>query len=320
MNNLLLTALAQVKTVAIAGHTRPDGDCTGSCMALYNYIINNYKETKVDVYLEPIAGAYKVIKNTQAIKSSYDEEISYDLFIALDSSELKRLEGAGKYFISASKTICIDHHISNNGFADENHIVPESSSTCEVLYDLLEDQKVNLDIAEALYIGILSDTGCFRHSNTSGKTLNTVGRLISKGVRFSMLIDEVFYQKTFMQNQLLGRCLIESMLLLDGRCIVSVVSKEILDFYRAGSKDLEGVIDQLRVTKGVEAAVLLTETGPFSYKISMRSNGAVDVNKVASYYGGGGHILAAGSQMTGSKHDVINNLTLHIEEQLEKND
>lgn len=320
MNNLLLTALAQVKTVAIAGHTRPDGDCVGSCMALYNYIINNYKDTKVDIYLEPIADVYKVIKNTEVIKSSYDEEISYDLFISLDSSDQERLEGAEKYFISASKTICIDHHISNIGFADENHVIPESSSACEVLYDLLEDEKVNLDIAEALYIGILCDTGCFRHSNTSEKTLNIVGRLISKGVRFSMLIDEVFFQKTFMQNQLLGRCLIESMLVLDGKCIVSVVSKEILEFYRAGSGDLEGVINQLRVTKGVEAAILLTETGTYSYKISMRSNGIVDVNKVASYFGGGGHVLAAGARMTGTKHDVINNLIVHIEEQLAKHD
>lgn len=308
------------ETVAIAGHTRPDGDCIGSCMALYNYIMDNYKDIKVDIYLEPIADIYKVIKNTEAIKSSYDEAISYDLFIALDSSDLKRLEGAGKYFAAAAKTICIDHHISNNGFADENHVIAKASSTCEVLFDLLEEEKVNQDIAEALYIGILCDTGCFRHSNTSEKTLNTVGRLISKGVRSSMLMDEVFYQKTFMQNQLLGRCLIESMLILDGKCIVSVVSKEILAFYRADSKDLEGVIDQLRVTKGVEAAILLTETGTLSYKISMRSNGIVDVNKVAAYYGGGGHVLAAGAEMKGSKHDVINNLAVHIEEQLAKHD
>jgi len=320
MSNLLMTALEQVKTVAIAGHTRPDGDCVGSCMALYNYIINEYQDIKVDIYLEPIADVYKVIKNTEAIKNNYDEEINYDLFVSLDSSDLKRLGGAGKYFISAAKTICIDHHISNTGFADENYVNPESSSTCETLFDLLADEKVNQDIAEALYIGIICDTGCFRHANTSEKTLNITGRLISKGVCFSMLIDTVFYQKTFMQNQLLGRCLIESMLMLDGKCIISVVSKKILAFYRADSKDLEGVINQLRVTKGVEVAILLTETDNYSYKISMRSNGIVDVNKVAAYYGGGGHILAAGAEMTGSKHDVINNLVVHIEEQLVNHD
>jgi len=320
MNNVLLAALAQVKTVAIAGHTRPDGDCVGSCMALYNYIINNYQEINVDVYLEPIADNYRIIKHTEMIKSSYEEKASYDLFIALDTSDLKRLEGALKHFASASKTLCIDHHISNTKFADENYVIAESSSTCEVLYDLMEDEKISLDTAEALYIGILSDTGCFKHSNTSEKTMNIAGRMISRGVRFSMLIDAVFYQKTFMQNQLLGRCLIESLLILDGRCIVSIVSKEILEFYRAKSKDLEGVIDQLRITKGVEVAILLTETGAFSYKISMRSNGTVDVNKIASYFGGGGHVLAAGASMTGTKHDVINNLIRHIGEQLAKHD
>ena len=110
-----------------------------------------------------------------------------------------------------------------------------------------------------MYTGLISDTGVFRHSCTSKTTLKAAGELISKGIDFPKLIDEVFYQKTYIQNQILGRALLESILLLDDKVIYSVITQKELDFYEASATDLEGVIDQLRVTKGVEVAVLATE-------------------------------------------------------------
>lgn len=308
--------LENVTTAAIAGHTRPDGDCVGSTMSLYNYIQDNYPQVHVDVYLEPIADVYKVIKNTENIISDYDGDQIYDVFFALDSSDRERLAGAGKYFDTAKRTVCIDHHISNEGYAGENIVFPKASSTCEVLATLMDMDAVSVDVAEALYIGILTDTGCFKHSNTGEQTMNIAGKLISKGIRFSKLTDEVFYQKTYMQNQLLGRSLLESFLIFSGKCIISVVDRKVMDFYEANTTDLEGVIDQMRITKGVEVAVLLTEIGELKFKVSMRSNECVDVAKIAGIYGGGGHIRAAGCTMSGTKYDVINNLTMFIEEQL----
>ena len=318
MNDKIGAYLENVRSAAIAGHTRPDGDCAGSCLALYNYIRKNYPNITVDVYLEPLADVYKVIESSAEIKSDYSREIAYDLFIALDSSDTERLAGAVKYFNGAKKTLCIDHHISNDGYADANVIFPEASSTCEVLAQMMDMDSIDRGIAEALYIGIICDTGCFKHSNTGEATMAIAGKLLSRGVRHSKLIDEVFFQKTYTQNQLLGRCLLESFLMFSGQCIVSVADQKVMDFYQAASSDLEGVIDQMRVTKGVEIAVLLTQLDLLSYKVSMRSNTRIDVAQIAGHFGGGGHVRAAGCTMSGTKYDVINNLTRLIEEQLDK--
>lgn len=317
--NKINAELIGAKTVAIAGHIRPDGDCIGSCTALYLYLTQNRKEfglEKVDVYLEPFGNEFRILTGVDDIKHSYEADVSYDVFISLDCGSLDRLGNALKFYDTAKKTINIDHHISNIGFAKLNHVVADASSTCEVLYDILEEERITKEIAEALYVGIIHDTGVFKHSNTSEKTMNIAGKLISKGINFSQLIDESFYAKTYIQNQILGRCLMESILVLEGRVVFSSISRAMLQFYEASSADLDGIIDQLRVTKGAEVAIFIHESDFHEYKVSMRSNGEVNVSKIAVYFGGGGHIKAAGCTMRGKLHDVINNLTPHIEAQL----
>jgi phosphoesterase RecJ-like protein len=311
--------LMGAKKIAIAGHIRPDGDCVGSCTALYLYLNQNKEEfgiEQVDVYLEPFGSELGILTGTGEIKHSYESEEVYDVFISLDCGSLDRLGNALKYFSTAKKTINIDHHISNLTFAGVNHVVADASSTCEVLFTLMEEDKITKEAAEALYVGIVHDTGVFKHSNTKEKTMVIAGRLISKGIDFSTLIDESFYAKTYLQNQVLGRCLMESILVLHGKVVFAAISRRMLDFYGATHADLDGIIDQLRVTKGTEVAVFIYETDLHEYKVSMRSNGEVNVSRIAVYFGGGGHIKAAGCTMKGSAHDVINNLTAHIEAQL----
>jgi phosphoesterase RecJ-like protein len=121
-----------------------------------------------------------------------------------------------------------------------------------------------------------------------------------------------------MQNQILGRCLMESILVLHGKVVVAALNRKMIEFYGASPSDLDGIIDQLRVTKGTEVAVFVYETDFNEFKVSMRSNGEVNVSKIAVYFGGGGHIKAAGCTMNGSVYDVINNLTPHIEAQLDE--
>lgn len=307
------------KRIAIAGHVRPDGDCIGSCTALYLYLEQNKKEfgiETVDVYLEPFGNEFQILAGVDQIRHTYETEDSYDIFISLDCGSLDRLGNALKFFETAKKTINIDHHISNLQFAMVNHVVADASSTCEVLYTLMDEERINKVIAEPLYVGIIHDTGVFKHSNTSEKTMVIAGKLISRGIDFSTLIDESFYAKTYLQNQVLGRCLMESILVLDGKVVFAAIGRKMLDFYGAESSDLDGIIDQLRVTKGTEVAIFVYEIKTQEYKVSMRSNGEVNVSKIAVYFGGGGHIKAAGCTMTGSMHDVINNLTPHIEAQL----
>jgi len=195
-------------------------------------------------------------------------------------------------------------------------VVADASSTCEVLYDQLDDGKIDKAIAECLYTGIIHDTGVFKYSCTSAHTMEIAGKLMAKGIDFGAIIDNSFYKKTYIQNQILGRALLESITFFDGKCIFSAIRENEMKFYGVEGKDMDGIIDQLRLTEGVEVAIFLYQTGAQEFKVSLRSQYIVDVSKIAAFFGGGGHVRAAGCTMSGSIHDVINNLSLHIEKQL----
>ena len=163
---------------------------------------------------------------------------------------------------------------------------------------------------------MIHDTGIFQYSNTSPKTLHTAADLISYGFDFPTLIDKTFYEKTYVQNQILGRALLESILFMDGKCVVSYIDQKTMKFYDVTSKDLEGIVSQLRIIKGVECAIFMYETSTLQYKVSLRSCSYVDVSKVAEHFGGGGHKRAAGCTINGTFYDVVNNLSEQIEKQM----
>ena len=308
--------LAEVNTVAIAGHVRPDGDCVGSCMGLYLYLKENYPDIAADVYLEQPGAQFSFLSCFEEIKTVYQTGKVYDLLITLDVSDKNRIGVAEEAYETAKKRVCIDHHISNRGLGDVNEIRPDASSTCEVLYTLLEEEKVSKAVAEAIYTGMVHDTGVFQYSCTSPETMRIAAKLMEKGIPFTKIVEESFYEKTYVQNQILGRCLMESILLMDGKCVIGVVKKKMMDFYHVEPKDLDGIVQQLRIIKGVEVAIFIYEVKPQEFKVSLRSKGKVNVNEVASYFGGGGHVLAAGCTFHGSVYDVMNNLLEIIEKQL----
>ena len=148
--------------------------------------------------------------------------------------------------------------------------------------------------------------------------MRIAGELMKTGFNFSKIIDESFYQKTYIQNQVMGRVLAESILLLDGRCIIGYLKKKDMDFYGVEGKDLDGIVSQLRLTEGVEVAMFLYELETQNFKVSLRSNGKIDVSKIAVYFGGGGHMRAAGCDLQGSVYDVINNITAEICKQIQE--
>lgn len=318
MENKIASVLEGVKTVAIAGHVRPDGDCVGSCMGMYLYLKDNYPQLQVDVYLEEVREVFSFIKDIREAKQEWQEGAVYDLFLAFDVSSRDRIGVASQVMDTAKKTVCVDHHVTNAGVAQKNYIVPDASSTCEVLYELLENEKISKEAAEALYTGIVHDTGVFQYSCTGTRTMEIAGKLMAKGIDFTSIIKDSFYTKTYAQNQIMGRTVLESIMLLDGKCIVGYLRQKDLKFYGVTPKDLDGIVNQLQNTQGVEAAIFLYETGVQEYKVSMRSNGIVDVAKISAYFGGGGHVKAAGCTMQGSVHDVVNSLTYDIERQLQE--
>ena len=303
-------------SVALGGHIRPDGDCVGSSMGLYLYLKEQFPEVETDIYLEPIADCYKIISNIEEIKHQVEHVKTYDLFICLDCGDVARLGFSAPLFEHAKQTMCIDHHVSNEAFADINYIEPDASSTSELVYCLMEKEKISKQSAEALYMGIAHDTGIFQYSCTAPETMEAAAELLRKGINGSEIIDKTYYEKTYVQNQILGKALLESMLVLDKQVIVSCVNLKSLNFFEAKPSDLEGIVSQLRLTKGAEVAMFLYEQEPQIYKVSLRSKDRVDVSVIAKYFGGGGHAKAAGFTMKGTVHDVITNVNKQIALQL----
>ncbi len=312
----LETYLQNVKSIGIAGHVKPDGDCVGSTLAVYNYIKTYFPQTEAALYLEPIPNIFKFLKSSDEIINSCEEDKKYDLFLVMDCGDIGRLGFASKYFETAEKTICIDHHISNQSFADINYIFPEASSTSELVFQVLEEEKLTKDIAECIYVGIVHDTGVFQYSCTSAKTMNIAGKLMELGIDFTRIVDDTFYKKTFPQNRILGQALVDAKLYLDGKCIATVVTGKEMQAFEVEPKHLEGIVQQLRVTKDVEAAIFLYETPEGDYKVSMRSNGIVDVAKILVGFGGGGHVRAAGATMKGTPEEIIQMVLIEVAKQL----
>jgi len=304
--------LKEAETVAIAGHIRPDGDCVGSCLATYNYIKTYYPKIEVDLYLEPIPNIFKFLNRSEEIINDCSSDREYDLFIAQDCGDEGRLGEAVKYFHSAKKTVCIDHHISNRSFAMENYIFPEASSASELVFELIPKERLTKEIAECIYTGIIHDTGVFQYSCTSEKTMGAAGTLMSLGIDFSKIVDKTFFTKTYNQNRIMGLALIKSRLHLDGKCISSVITLAEMEEYDVLPKHLDGIVSQLRVTKDVEAAVFLYETEPGKYKVSTRSASYVDVSQIAVKYGGGGHRRAAGFSVEGDAEKLIETIVQDV--------
>lgn len=313
----LLKEIGEGKKIGISGHVRPDGDCIGSCLAVYNYLLKTVKDAELTLFLQAPADVFDFLPNRDKVNTSFVGINDFDVYIALDSGDTKRLGDAEPFFMKAKKKICIDHHESNSGYGDVSLVVPDASSTCEVLYSVMDKEYIDSDIAVCLYTGIIHDTGVLQYSNTSKYTLEIIGELTEYDFEPSKIIDDTFYTKTYVQNQLLGRVLTESILIMDGNVIAGVVSQKMMRFYDAKPTDLEGIVNQLLYTRGVEVAIFMHEIRSTEYKVSMRSNGKVNVADIAVFFGGGGHARAAGCMMNGTYYDVLNNLTEHIEKQLE---
>lgn len=298
----LLDAINKANTIVISGHIRPDGDCVGSTTAIYNYIVDNFPDKKVDYLLEPFTKSIsKCIERPETIGLT-----EADLFISLDCASKDRLGSAQEMFDKAKYTFVIDHHKTNTGFGNENVVVAEASSACEVLFELLDPEKISLKTATSLYIGIVHDTGVFKYNSTSRRTMEIAGLLLEKGVNSAFIIDETFYAKTFAQNKLLAKGLNKACFLEDIGCIYTVISMDDLAEVGLTSADTDGIVEQLRLTDGVEVAAFIRQDDKELYKVSLRAKtGIVDVSTISVMHGGGGHKMAAGYSLNGTEEEVV---------------
>lgn len=309
------TMIERAESVGIFGHVRPDGDCIGSCLGLYNYITNRY-DKDVTVYLEEVPDKFAFLHGADQICLEPTGK-ALDLAISLDCGDRERHGRFYDDFGAAKHSICLDHHRSNQGFGEYFYCDPDASSACEILYHHLDPKYITCAAAECLYLGIVHDTGVFKYPACTRETMRVAGDLLAYGVDAQKIIDDTFYRVTYKQNLITGQAMLDAKRTLDGRVVYTCVTQDMFRKYDCGKPETEGIIDQIRVIEGVEVAIFAYQvTEGETWKFSLRSIRQVDVSKIAVSFGGGGHIRAAGFEAEGSFETVLARILEMIEEQL----
>lgn len=307
--------LEEANTIAISGHISPDGDCIGSSLGLYNYIQTYYPNKSVDVYLEPFAKKFLLLNGADKIKHAIPEGEVYDVYFSMDCGSLDRLGFAVEAYGNAKVQACIDHHISNATEGPTTYVVPTASATCELVYELTCHREMTYDIAKCLYLGMAHDTGVFQFSNTSPRTMEIASNLLKTGIAGHEIIENTYYEKTFVQIKMLALALDKVKLLVGGRCVSTFVTLAEMKALGSNKADTEGIVSQLRYVKGVDVAIFLYELSENLYKVSLRSNDTVDSSVIAVTFGGGGHVKAAGFAVEGSPEEVLKKVLAEIKKQ-----
>ncbi len=302
MIDSIIRLIGESNNIVILSHVAPDGDSIGSSLALYNAL--NKKGKNVEVIIDDeVPYVYRFLYGADRVKKVKDshKEGKFDLAITLDSSDIDRLGKSAKYLING-KTINIDHHISNDGYGTYNYIDAKAAATAEIVYKVIKllNVKINKDIAECLYIGILTDTGKFQYSNTRSDTFRMAANLIDNGVSTAELFKLVYQNNTKEKIKLMGEAIGGIELYSNDKISCIVLKKEQYSRIGAIDEDTEGIIDYARDIRSVKLALLFRESSDDKVKVSFRSKDKIDVNIFASKFGGGGHKNAAGATISGN--------------------
>jgi len=299
-------AIKKFNKFLITSHINPEGDAIGSQVAMASLLKKLGKESAI-LDDSPVPNLLQFMKGTEHILKEMPHDFNYQAVIILDSPDLARIGRVSEYIKKDPVIINIDHHISNVNFGKFNWVEPEFSSAGEMVYDLFRAFKVKtaLDEAIVLYAAIMTDTGSFRYSNTSSKTHRIVAELIDIGVKPYEMHTKIYETSSIQDTNLLGESLQTMKLTDDGKIAWLWVTKEMLKKTKASLEGTEGIINFARSIGGVEVAILFRETGTEGrVKVSFRSKGEVDVNKLAAEFGGGGHPTASGCTVFGKVEDV----------------
>lgn len=293
---------------AIFPHVDPDGDALGASTALAHALASLGKNAKILID-EAEDGRLDIKEELLFIDgekrfftadSSFVDEKTYG--VMMDCGEISRISGASnrdKAFQKCCKTFCIDHHASSTPLADFNVIIPETAATCQLIWKLFKSmQKYGLEIdkemAEAVYVGILTDTGGFRYSNTSAETHLIASEIFSLGADHYAISKKVFESNPLRSMKLKFAAMGAANFSCGNRIAITYVDSKMLKSVGATLKDSDGIVEELRNIDSVEAACLCKEQADGSVKVSMRSKTSIDVSKIAIKFSGGGHKRAAG--------------------------
>jgi len=298
--------------IYLSGHISPDGDCIGATIAMVQLLENAGVSAKVLLMEQP--DMYDYLPMKKYVQSEVPEDA--DLLIALDASDIERLGDFSK-LVGHVELVNIDHHISNTEYGQVNYVDAEASSTCEMVYQMIDRPEwMNKSIAEALYTGIVYDTGAFKHSNTKPSTHIAVAELIKYGIDFTWIVSRIFYEKPFKAYKAQSLAYDRLRLELNGKVAISWLDYE--DFNNLGIvKDhTESIVQFMNDIQGIEAAVFFYAVDAATFKVSLRSKGDIDVCKVASAFGGGGHIKASGASFAGTIEACIEAVLSELKKQI----
>ena len=297
--------ISKINSALIFCHVRPDGDTLGSAEALY--LALKKKGLRCDIVCDgeipdkfSFASSYNHILKPDEIKGNYDAHISVDV-------PTEALLGMSWGIYKAGKIrIAIDHHLSNELYAEYTHISDESANTV-IIYELIKSLGVEIDkeIAQAILIGIITDTGCFTHLNADAKSLEVASKAIEAGADLHSIVYNSYLKQTKTRAYFFADVISKMRFYLNDRLAVIVIGKDILSSRGLKSDATEGMVDFPLSVGGVEVSVSLLETKNELYRVSFRSNGRVDVGKIAEEFGGGGHIFASGCVVKGPLEEVI---------------
>ena len=295
----IINEINNAETLVILTHMNPDGDAIGSSLALYCSLLKLKKD--VDVIVPEHSSIYNFLPRINDLKKEPTKE-QYDIAIALDCGDIKRLNGFSESFENAKCKISIDHHEINTMFADYNFVNPASPACAQILITVIEALGVEIDneIGTCLLTGILTDTGGFKYPATSAETFEFTAELLRKGVKVSDIYKRVLQTISKKSFELRKVAINRLELLENGKIAFTYITNKDMETVEAEEGDHEGIVDIGRDIEGVEVSIFLKETEDGTYKISLRSNEYVNVADIALLFNGGGHIRAAGGSITGT--------------------
>jgi phosphoesterase RecJ-like protein len=322
----VVAALTAADRVLVTTHENPDGDAIGSMAAAAAMLRRD--GVRVRTYLEPASTIPHEVSflDTDGLERDTDpESIRGWTMLALDCGNERRIGPSQAALRAAAGTVVnIDHHHDNSRFGDVNLVDGTASSTAELLVRTFDGLGLELTpgAAEALYVGMVTDTGRFQYRTTSPEALRVAARLVEAGADVHAVYERVFESTQLGKLELLGRVIGHMRDYESGRLLVSYVTREDLQTVAGDEATTEGLIDNLRAVEGVQVAGLIREQVPqedgtvTDNRVSLRSRGAIDVSLIARKCGGGGHKQAAGFSHPGSIEEIRDFIVGEVARQL----
>lgn len=317
----VIACVKRNKSFLVTAHTRLEGDALGSELA-FSRLVKRLGKEAVVVNDDSVPYGYEFMPDVQSIKkfSPNMRNVKFDCFTALDCSDMKRCGNVSK-LISAEKTILnIDHHIDNDRFGHVNWVDSRVSSCSELIYKLYKRLRVPLDkdTATLLYVGILTDTGSFRYTNTTWFTHAIAAELLRYGIDVARVYRSVNENIPFSDMKLLSSILPHLQRDASGRIAWFKIKRTYLENRRIYCDLSEQLLSFARSVKGVEIALLFKENLKTNneIRVNFRSRGGADVNKIAAFFGGGGHKTASGATILGELDTVTRNVLRKVREAL----